>query len=90
MAEARLQHPLGVSIANGRLFVADSYNHAIRVIDPVTGMVSDLNHLTGPLDVCEPAGIAADGDDRLLLSDTNNHRILEVNLRTNTIRAWAA
>lgn len=90
MTEARLQHPLGVSIANGRLFVADSYNHAIRIIDPITGMVSDLNDLTDPLDICEPAGIAADGDNRLLLSDTNNHRILEVDLRAKTVRAWAA
>lgn len=90
LGQARLQHPLGVSVAEGRVFVADSYNHAIRVIDPVAGLVSDLNHLTAPLDLCEPAGIAADGDSRLLLSDTNNHRILELDLRTNTVRAWAA
>lgn len=88
LAEARLQHPLGVSCANGRLFVADSYNHAIRVIDPISGQVSDLGHL--PLDICEPAGIAADGANRLLVSDTNNHRIVEVDLRANTVRAWAA
>jgi sugar lactone lactonase YvrE len=88
MAEARLQHPLGVSCAEGRLFIADSYNHAIRVVDPVTGQVSDLGHL--PLDICEPAGIATDGANRLLVSDTNNHRIIEVDLRANTVRAWAA
>ncbi|KAF0225340.1 MAG: NHL repeat-containing [Rhodospirillaceae bacterium] len=88
LAEARLQHPLGVSCADGRLFVADSYNHAIRVVDPVSGLVSDLGHL--PLDICEPAGIATDGANRLLVSDTNNHRIIEVDLRANTVRAWAA
>lgn len=90
LEQARFQHPLGVSIAGGRLFVADSYNHAIKVVDPKSGQVSDLNHLTAPLAICEPAGIATDGEDRLLLSDTNNHRILEVDLRTNTVRAWAA
>lgn len=90
MAEALLQHPLGVSVAGGRVFVADSYNQAIRIIDPGSGLVSDLNHLTSSLNLSEPAGIATAGDDRLLLSDTNNHRILEVNLRANTVRAWAA
>lgn len=90
LAQARMQHPLGVSVVGGRLFVADSYNHAIRVVDPATGEVSDLNHLTGSLALCEPAGIAAAGDDRLLLSDTNNHRILEVDLRQGIVRAWAA
>lgn len=88
LAEARMQHPLGISCADGRLFVADSYNHAIRVVDPVSGLVSDLGHL--PLDICEPAGIATDGAHRLLVSDTNNHRIIEVDLRANTVRAWAA
>ncbi len=90
LAEARMQHPLGVSVIGGRLFVADSYNHAIRVVDPATGQVSDLNHLTGSMALCEPAGIAAAGDDRLLLSDTNNHRILEVDLRQGIVRSWAA
>ena len=60
------------------------------MVDPVTGEVSDLNHLTGSMALCEPAGIAAAGDDRLLLSDTNNHRILEVDLRQGIVRAWAA
>ena len=34
---AQVQHPLGVAYASGRLYVADSYNHKIKVVDPSTG-----------------------------------------------------
>src|SRR5262249_33302357 len=33
---ARLQHPLAVVVQNGKLYVADSYNHKIKLIDPAT------------------------------------------------------
>jgi thiol-disulfide isomerase/thioredoxin len=35
--------PGGLSIANGKLYVADTNNHAIRVVDPATGKTSTLN-----------------------------------------------
>ncbi|HNQ24939.1 MAG TPA: thioredoxin-like domain-containing protein [Phycisphaerae bacterium] len=37
---ARFQHPLGVTLAGDRLFVADTFNNAIRAIDVHTGEVS--------------------------------------------------
>ena len=30
---ARLQHPLGVACEGDRIYVADMYNHAVRLID---------------------------------------------------------
>jgi len=31
--QVRLQHPLGVALADGQLYVADSYNHKIKALD---------------------------------------------------------
>jgi len=36
---ARFQHPLGVVSARGVLYVADTYNHRIRTVNPATGDV---------------------------------------------------
>lgn len=41
--EAAFQSPEGISFADGRLYVADAFNHAIRVIDLSDGNVSTLN-----------------------------------------------
>jgi thiol-disulfide isomerase/thioredoxin len=91
---ARLQHPMGVALADGEVLVADSYNQKARVIDLAAKRVSDLDdgyacaddRCTPP---AEPAGIWADGPDRVLLVDTNGHRVLEY-LRTERMyRTWA-
>ena len=83
-AEARFQHPLGLAATDYRLYVADSYNSRIRVMDLSKGSVSDV----GPLPCAEPAGVVVDGAARLLVSDTNNHRIMEVSLSTGECRTW--
>lgn len=31
---AKLQHPLGVAAHSSGIYVADSYNHKIKIIDP--------------------------------------------------------
>lgn len=41
-AEARFYELGGISVADGRAYVADTNNHAIRVVDLVTGEVSTL------------------------------------------------
>ncbi len=94
LAEARLQHPLGLAAVDGRLYVADSYNGGIRVIDLARGQVSDLGRFDCLDPVClppgEPAGVVADGPHRLLVSDTNNHRIVELRLDRRVSRTWLA
>ena len=45
-AQARFSEPSGLSIANGKMYVADTNNHAIRVADMETGEVATLE-LTG-------------------------------------------
>jgi thiol-disulfide isomerase/thioredoxin len=81
---ARMQHCLGIAWWEDRLVVADSYNGVLRVLDLHSRQVSELGgddcpwsngvQLTGG----EPAGVAADGDNRLLVADTNHHRLIEV------------
>ncbi|MGE5515045.1 MAG: thioredoxin-like domain-containing protein [Bacteroidota bacterium] len=92
LANARLQHPLGVAAVDGAVFVADSYNSAIRVISLAEGKISDVDGLACADTACrppaEPAGIAADGPHRLLVSDTNNHRVMEYRLDLGLMRTW--
>ncbi|MCG8512461.1 MAG: redoxin domain-containing protein [Rhodospirillales bacterium] len=91
---ARLQHPLGLAWCDGRLIVADSYNGKVRVLDLDHGQVSDLgeDEFT-PADEAilptgEPAGVAADGPSRFLMTDTNNHRVIEMLPAERRVRTW--
>jgi thiol-disulfide isomerase/thioredoxin len=96
LPEARFQHPLGVAwLDPAQILVADSYNAALRVIDLEAREVRDFD---GGDFVCqdpvclplgEPAGVIADGPDRVLVADTNNHRVLEYTLSAKTYRSWA-
>ncbi len=92
---AQLQHPLGLTCLadSGDLIVADSYNGVLRRLHIAEQRVStiDLGHCQDPLclPLAEPAGVCADGVNRLLISDTNNHRIVEVLLDQGIYRTWA-
>ncbi|MGE5547658.1 MAG: thioredoxin-like domain-containing protein [Solirubrobacterales bacterium] len=94
LAEARMQHPLAVTAVDGRVYVADSFNSKVRAIDLATGTVTDVAPGKCQDRACrphaEPAGIAADGSSRLLVSDTNNHRIVEILLGEGLTRTWYA
>ena len=85
---ARLQHPLGILYHDGALFVADTYNHKIKRITRSEkgewksttwlGRGNRGNSLS-PVELAEPAGMTfAKGS--LFVADTNNHRILTVDL----------
>jgi DNA-binding beta-propeller fold protein YncE len=85
----RLQHPLGVAWWDGKLYVADTYNNKIKVIDVASrscqtiagsGQAGDTDHDEGAQATFnEPAGISAAGG-KLYIADTNNHvvRVLEL------------
>ncbi len=82
--DVRLQHPLGVAWADGKLYVADTYNNKIKAIDVErqtcrsvagTGRAGDADAEKGAdATFNEPAGISA-AADRLYVADTNNHAI---------------
>ncbi len=76
----RLQHPLGVTWHAGALYVADTYNHKVKRLDPATGECRTLlgtgepGHRDGPgraARFSEPGGLAAAGG-RLFIADTNH------------------
>ena len=88
---ARLQHPLGITFHKGTLYVADSYNHKIKKVDPVArtsktflgnGEAGDGDN---PPQFSEPAGLSVAGDT-LYVADTNNHRIRTVDLLNGTVK----
>ena len=93
-ALAQLQHPLGLAVYDGEVLVADSYNHAVRVLDLAAQRARDLDDgFTCTDSACrplaEPAGVWADGPQRVLLSDTNNHRVLAYDRAERRYGTWA-
>ncbi|WP_010583918.1 thioredoxin-like domain-containing protein [Schlesneria paludicola] len=85
--EVRFQHPLGLVHHDGSLFVADSYNHQVRQVDLKTRAVSTWagtgkpGRELAPVQFAEPAGLAI-ANGTLYVADTNNHRIVLIDLAT--------
>jgi thiol-disulfide isomerase/thioredoxin len=89
--EVRLQHPLGVLYHNGKLYVADTYNHKIKIIDPQDKSSKTLFGTGNPgktdgtsPSFYEPSGLAIVGN-KLYIADTNNHSIRVANLSTKAV-----
>jgi DNA-binding beta-propeller fold protein YncE len=79
-----LQHPLGVSLLGGKLYVADTYNSKIKVIDPLQRSCATFlgDKAGGILD--EPGGLSIAGS-KMYIADTGAHRIRVVDLQTRNI-----
>jgi hypothetical protein len=83
--EVLLQHPLGIAAGDGELWIADSFNHKIKRVDPLTGecrtAFGGLEQLpvTSEPGFWEPEGLAYH-DGKLYVADTNNHRIVELDV----------
>jgi hypothetical protein len=82
----RLQHPLGVVYADGALYIADTYNHKIKRLDPQTGIVKTLAGTGKPGQTdganpsfYEPGGLSF-ANGKLYVADTNNHAVRVVDL----------
>eukprot|EP00741_Cyanophora_paradoxa_P021657 tig00000241_g20903.t1 len=75
-SNARLQHCSGVALAGNTLLVADSYNNAIRQVDPATGACETLALPAGSAPLSEPGGLSFDPASSLLyVCDTNAGRL---------------
>ncbi len=90
--KARLQHCLGVTSWHDKLLVADTYNHKVKAVDPQSRSATTLYGTGAPAGrdgarpaFYEPGGLHAAGDT-LLVADTNNHRIVYIDLTTH---AWS-
>jgi DNA-binding beta-propeller fold protein YncE len=75
--EALLQHDVGVAHHEGKLYVADTYNGKVKVLDlqrkKLTTFVAGLS---------EPNGILFLGNE-MWVSDTNNNQLVKIDLTTN-------
>jgi DNA-binding beta-propeller fold protein YncE len=92
-AAARLEHPQGIVYANGTLYVADTYNHKLRTVDPASREVVVVAGGTraGFSDglgveslLSEPNGLSV-ANGILYIADTNNQVIRLMDLRTNAV-----
>jgi thiol-disulfide isomerase/thioredoxin len=86
--DVRLQHPLGLALDEGRLFIADTYNHKIKSLDPRARKVSTFAGTGRPGQTdgaqgsfYEPGGLSV-ARGRLYVADTNNHAVRVVDLAT--------
>lgn len=78
--DALLQHPQGIARhRDGRLLVADSYNDALKWVDPGTRAVR-----TWVRGLHEPSGVAC-GERHALVADTNAHRIVAVDYESGVV-----
>ena len=102
----RFAHPMGVALGGRYLYVADTYNHRIKELDPDTGRVRALfgnGHALServareealafrPLEadestalLFEPQGVSVSGRT-LYVADTNNHRVLAIELDSGAV-----
>lgn len=97
LSKAALQHPSGiVALGAGRLAVADTYNHKVKLIDLETGTLTTVLGTGRPgrrignqsdTELNEPGGLAF-ADGRILIADTNNHRILGLRLDSGQVEEW--
>lgn len=89
-----LQHAIGITYHENKLYITDTYNNKIKVIDAATGETKTLagtgepgkDDAAGTFD--EPAGIAF-AKGMLFVADTNNHLIRKVDPKSGKVSTFA-
>ena len=93
----RLQHPTGITIHDGIIYIADTYNHKIKQVLPVTRSVLTLfgagtaGHQDGVGTLAmfsEPSGVSF-ANGLLYIADTNNHLVRVADLETKQVSTLA-
>jgi DNA-binding beta-propeller fold protein YncE len=99
--DAALDHPLHVAVDRaGRLYIADTENQRVRVVDPVSGIIHTVagNGHPGFLgdtgratraNLNQPSALAVDAGGHLYVSDSRNGRVRRVDLNTGVITRHA-
>lgn len=89
--DVRLQHPLGVTLYDGKVLIADTYNHKIKQLDTTNRDVKTFigSGKGGQADGAkaqfyEPGGLSVAGG-KLYVADTNNQAIRVVDLKTKQV-----
>jgi DNA-binding beta-propeller fold protein YncE len=80
-------------VSGGRVFIADTYNHKIKMLDPVSRTVTTFagtgkpGHADGSgsrAQFFEPGGLSAAGTT-LYVADTNNHVVRTIDVDTREV-----
>lgn len=82
-ADALLQHAEGVAWHAGSVYIADTYNNALRRFDPATHAVSTVAAL-----LAHPVAVTALSSDVLLVAEANGSRIDAIHLPDGKVSAW--
>ncbi len=83
--KAQLQHPLGVVCIDNKLYVADTYNSKIKVIDLATRSCQTFVGSEKKVKLFnEPGGISY-ANGKLYVADTNAHRIQVVDMDSKEV-----
>ncbi len=81
-AVARMQHPLGVTLLGDFVYVVDTYNNKVKRVSLRSQLLESVTHDAKAL--YEPGGITTIGQ-RLLVADTNHHRLVWVDPATGAV-----
>ncbi|WP_158942954.1 Ig-like domain repeat protein [Granulicella sp. S190] len=96
-----LDSPGGLALdANGNLFIADTHNQRVRLVTAATGLISTVagngsngfagdGGAGGSAALSRPRGVAVAGTGNLYVADSDNNRVRNVNLNTDTITTLA-
>ena len=91
---------LFIFFKKGNLYIADRYNHVIRMITVSTGIISTIagsgstvysgdNGLASSASLCNPSAIAIDSGGNYYIADKSNNRIRKVTVSTTIISTFA-
>ena len=89
----RLQHPIGIAHQDGTIYVADTYNHKIKKVLPVTrssttmlgsGQAGNRDGAGTQAEFSEPSGLSIAGG-KIYIADTNNHSIRVADLESGEV-----
>ncbi len=81
---ALLQHPLAVAWDGANVWIADTYNHAIKRLDQEGSTIETVWREADGQPLNEPAGLSY-REGRIYIADTNNHRLLVGDVGSGTI-----
>jgi hypothetical protein len=91
--QVRLQHPLGIDVQDGVLFIADTYNNKVKRGFPATrgvtaflgsGEPGQKDGIGREAQFHEPGGLSV-ADGNLYIADTNNHAIRVADLQSQEV-----
>ena len=98
---ARLNFPTAVAVdRQGHVYIADTMNHRVRVVDAGTGIMTTVAGVGQPryggdggpataAGLNDPAALALNGRGTLYIADQSNNRVRAIDLATGHIRTVA-